>query len=108
MRPRQRRNSRSPFSRNWEASAISAAGNRNNTGVQVRTRFPSACTWKNSTGSAPVLPLACGTKTFITNGSICDYVLVAAYTDPTQRAKGISLFIVDKDNPGLHPGGFYG
>ena len=43
-----------------------------------------------------------GTKTFITNGSICDYVLVAAYTDPTQRAKGISLFIVDKDNPGFH------
>jgi alkylation response protein AidB-like acyl-CoA dehydrogenase len=43
-----------------------------------------------------------GTKTFITNGTICDYVVVAAYTDPSQRAKGISLFIVDQDNPGFH------
>ncbi len=42
-----------------------------------------------------------GTKTFITNGSICDYVLVAAYTDPASRGKGISLFIVDKGTPGF-------
>lgn len=43
-----------------------------------------------------------GTKTFITNGSICDYVLVAAYTDPTRKAKGISLFLVDRGTPGFH------
>jgi alkylation response protein AidB-like acyl-CoA dehydrogenase len=42
-----------------------------------------------------------GTKTFITNGSICDYVLVAAYTDPARRGKGISMFIVDKGTPGF-------
>jgi len=42
-----------------------------------------------------------GTKTFITNGSLCDYVLVAAYTDPSKRGKGISLFIVDKGTPGF-------
>ncbi len=42
-----------------------------------------------------------GTKTFITNGSLCDYVIVAAYTDPSQRGKGISLFIVDKGTPGF-------
>lgn len=43
-----------------------------------------------------------GTKTFITNGSICDYVLVAAYTDPIRKAKGISLFLVDRGTPGFH------
>ena len=43
-----------------------------------------------------------GTKTFITNGSICDYVLVAAYTDPSRKAKGISLFLVDRGTPGFH------
>lgn len=43
-----------------------------------------------------------GTKTFITNGSICDYVLVAAYTDPTRKGKGISLFLVNRGTPGFH------
>lgn len=43
-----------------------------------------------------------GTKTFITNGSICDYVLVAAYTDPSRKGKGISLFLVDRGTPGFH------
>ncbi len=42
-----------------------------------------------------------GTKTFISNGSICDYVLVAAYTDPARKGRGISLFIVDRDDPGF-------
>lgn len=43
-----------------------------------------------------------GTKTFITNGSICDYVLAAAYTDPTRKGKGISLFLIDRGTPGFH------
>ncbi len=42
-----------------------------------------------------------GTKMFITNGPICDYVVVAAYTDPTRRGEGINLFIVEKGTPGF-------
>src|SRR5207249_213115 len=36
-----------------------------------------------------------GSKMFITNGNIADYCLVAAYTDPSRRGAGISMFIVD-------------
>ncbi|MEW6581883.1 MAG: acyl-CoA dehydrogenase family protein [Actinomycetota bacterium] len=42
-----------------------------------------------------------GRKNFITNGTICDYCLVAAYTDKTRRGEGISVFIVDRDTPGF-------
>ncbi len=42
-----------------------------------------------------------GTKMFITNGPICDYVIVAAYTDPARRGVGINLFIVEKGTPGF-------
>jgi alkylation response protein AidB-like acyl-CoA dehydrogenase len=42
-----------------------------------------------------------GAKTFITNGSICDYVLVVAYTNPAKRGDGMAFFIVDRDNPGF-------
>ncbi len=42
-----------------------------------------------------------GTKIFITNGPICDYVIVAAYTDPSKRGQGINLFIVERDTPGF-------
>src|SRR4030043_1408304 len=42
-----------------------------------------------------------GSKTFITNGTICCFVTVAAYTDPTKRGTGINLFIVNKDDPGF-------
>jgi acyl-CoA dehydrogenase len=38
-----------------------------------------------------------GSKTFITNGSHCDLLIVVAKTDPTQGAKGISLFVVETD-----------
>jgi len=44
-----------------------------------------------------------GSKTFITNGYLCD-VVVAAKTDPTQGAKGISLFIVDTSMEGFSKG----
>lgn len=44
-----------------------------------------------------------GTKIFITNGNICDFVLAAAYTDKSKGARGgVSLFIVDKDTPGFN------
>jgi alkylation response protein AidB-like acyl-CoA dehydrogenase len=42
-----------------------------------------------------------GRKNFITNGTICDYCLVAAYTDRSSRGEGISVFIVDRDTPGF-------
>jgi acyl-CoA dehydrogenase len=42
-----------------------------------------------------------GRKNFITNGTLCDYCLVAAYTDKTKRGEGISVFIVDRDTPGF-------
>jgi alkylation response protein AidB-like acyl-CoA dehydrogenase len=42
-----------------------------------------------------------GSKMFITNGNIADYVLVAAYTDRSRRGAGISMFIVDRDTPGF-------
>jgi len=45
-----------------------------------------------------------GTKTWITNGNMCDYAIVAAYTDKTKKGEGISLFIVDKDSPGFTVG----
>lgn len=42
-----------------------------------------------------------GTKLYITNGTICDYVLVAASTDRSKGSRGISAFIVDKGTPGF-------
>jgi alkylation response protein AidB-like acyl-CoA dehydrogenase len=42
-----------------------------------------------------------GTKIFTTNGPICDFETVAAYTDPTKRGVGINLFIVEKGSPGF-------
>jgi acyl-CoA dehydrogenase len=36
-----------------------------------------------------------GSKTFITNGQHADMVIVAAKTDPSAGAKGVSLFLVD-------------
>ena len=42
-----------------------------------------------------------GTKTWITNGTICDYVIVAAYTDKSKKGTGISLFVIDADAPGF-------
>jgi len=42
-----------------------------------------------------------GTKIFTTNGPICDFATVAAYTDPIKRGEGINLFIVEKGTPGF-------
>jgi acyl-CoA dehydrogenase len=38
-----------------------------------------------------------GSKTFITNGQLANLIIVVAKTDPTQGAKGISLFVVETD-----------
>lgn len=45
-----------------------------------------------------------GSKTYITNGQLCDFVIVAAKTNPDAGAKGISLFIVDDSSPGFRKG----
>ena len=36
-----------------------------------------------------------GMKTFISNGALCDLVIVAAKTDPTAGARGVSLIVVE-------------
>ena len=45
-----------------------------------------------------------GTKNFITNGLNADYYVVIAHTDPSQRHKGISAFVVEKEFPGFQVG----
>jgi alkylation response protein AidB-like acyl-CoA dehydrogenase len=45
-----------------------------------------------------------GSKTFITNGQMADIVIVVAKTDPSQGAKGISLFVVERGMPGFERG----
>jgi alkylation response protein AidB-like acyl-CoA dehydrogenase len=45
-----------------------------------------------------------GAKTFITNGGSADLVVVAARTGPGERARGVSLFLVDSTLPGFHRG----
>ena len=47
-----------------------------------------------------------GTKTFISNGILCDICIVAAKTDldPNNRHQGISLFVVEAGNKGFIKG----
>jgi alkylation response protein AidB-like acyl-CoA dehydrogenase len=45
-----------------------------------------------------------GQKTFITNGSIADLIIVFATLDKTKGPKGITAFLVDKGTPGLNVG----
>src|SRR5690606_5418086 len=42
-----------------------------------------------------------GSKTFITNGVYSDYLIVAAKTNPELANKGMSIFIMDRDTPGI-------
>lgn len=45
-----------------------------------------------------------GTKRFITSGKNAQTVIVTAKTDESKRHKGISAFVVTKENPGLKVG----
>ena len=45
-----------------------------------------------------------GQKTFITNGSLADLVVVVAKTDTTAGAKGVTLVLVEADRPGFKRG----
>lgn len=49
-------------------------------------------------GSAYVLN---GSKTFITNASVANWFLVFAYTNPEAKYKGMSVFVVDRQTPGV-------
>ena len=42
-----------------------------------------------------------GSKTFITNGVYCDYMVVAAKTDMDAGNKGITIFVVDRNSKGV-------
>lgn len=42
-----------------------------------------------------------GSKIFITNGSYADIYFISAVTDPQQKSRGISAFIVEKGTPGF-------
>jgi alkylation response protein AidB-like acyl-CoA dehydrogenase len=47
-----------------------------------------------------------GTKTFITNGPVCDVFTVVARTDPeASSGHGMTAFIVERGTPGLRVGG---
>jgi len=42
-----------------------------------------------------------GSKIFITNGVYSDYLVVAAKTNPELKHKGMSMFLIDRDTPGV-------
>jgi alkylation response protein AidB-like acyl-CoA dehydrogenase len=42
-----------------------------------------------------------GTKRWITNAGVSEYYTVMAVTDPSQGARGISAFVVEKNDPGV-------
>ena len=42
-----------------------------------------------------------GSKIYITNGQICDFVTIAAVTDKEKGSKGISTIVIDADTPGF-------
>jgi alkylation response protein AidB-like acyl-CoA dehydrogenase len=42
-----------------------------------------------------------GSKTFITNGARCDFMVLAAKTDPEKGHNGMSMFVVDTNTPGF-------
>jgi alkylation response protein AidB-like acyl-CoA dehydrogenase len=48
-----------------------------------------------------------GVKTFITNGPVCDVIMVLASTDKARGAKGLSAFLVEKGTPGFSVGSVF-
>jgi alkylation response protein AidB-like acyl-CoA dehydrogenase len=45
-----------------------------------------------------------GAKTFISNGQLCDLVIVVARTDPDAGHRGVSLLVVERGMPGFERG----
>ncbi len=46
----------------------------------------------------------CGQKVFISNGQLCDVIVLATKTDSAAGAKGVTLFLVDTHLPGFRRG----
>ena len=42
-----------------------------------------------------------GSKTFITNGVLSDYLIISAKTEPELKQAGISMFVIDRNTKGL-------
>lgn len=42
-----------------------------------------------------------GSKTFITNGVLSDYLIISAKTEPELKQAGISMFVIDRNTAGL-------
>jgi alkylation response protein AidB-like acyl-CoA dehydrogenase len=45
-----------------------------------------------------------GQKVYISNGQMCDLIVLACKTDPEAGAKGVSLIVVEADQPGFQRG----
>jgi alkylation response protein AidB-like acyl-CoA dehydrogenase len=45
-----------------------------------------------------------GTKSWVTNGPAADFILLFTMTEPERGHRGITAFIVESDQPGLHRG----
>src|SRR3546814_18839043 len=45
-----------------------------------------------------------GQKVFISNGQLCDVIVLATKTDSQAGAPGVTLFLVHAATPGFHPG----
>jgi alkylation response protein AidB-like acyl-CoA dehydrogenase len=55
----------------------------------------------NSAGTHYIID---GRKSWVTSGPVAETVLLFALTDPAQRHKGITAFIIDTDRPGFERG----
>lgn len=45
-----------------------------------------------------------GQKTYISNGQLCDIIVLACKTNPEAGAKGVSMIVVETDRPGFERG----
>jgi len=45
-----------------------------------------------------------GTKSWVTSGAAADYIVLFTMTDPDQKHRGITAFIIETDKPGFHLG----
>lgn len=42
-----------------------------------------------------------GSKTFITNGVLSDFLIVAVKTDPSEKSRGMSMLLIERESEGL-------
>lgn len=48
--------------------------------------------------------LISGTKSWVTNGPVADFIILFCMTDPARGHRGITAFIIDTDQPGIQRG----